>query len=57
MTTLHGAVAVTKTDGIALTITDNLNLDMSGIAEKFFQINGRVAEKRTGFILSNSDGL
>ena len=45
---LERAVALTQMDGGALAVAEHLELDMAGIAQVFFKVDGRVPERRLG---------
>ena len=48
--TLHGAVAFAEVDDIAVHIGHDLELDVVGIFDEFFEINGGVSERFVGFV-------
>jgi hypothetical protein len=43
---LQRAVALAEMDGIAVAVAEHLELDVARIAEIFFHVDGRVAERR-----------
>src|SRR5690606_18066710 len=57
VTTLHGAVAVAETDGVAFTVTDHLDLDVTWVVEKFLHVHHVAAEVAAGFALGHLDRL
>src|SRR4029079_15342615 len=45
---LQGAVALAEMDGIAMAVTDHLNLDVAGALEIFLDVDGVIAESSLG---------
>src|SRR5690606_32955627 len=49
VTALQRAVAVVEVDGVALAVREHLDFHVTRVAEEFFQVDHRVAERRAGF--------
>lgn len=56
VTTLHGAVALTQPDGIAITISQYLNFDMAWILEVLFRVDLGIIERSGGFGFGRGNG-
>ncbi len=54
--TLGGAVAFVEMDGVAVFIADDLDLDVAGVLEELFDVDGTVAERGLGFLSGLLDG-
>ena len=54
---LHGAVAFTQMDGLALAIGEELELDVAGILQIFFHVNHGIAEGGHGLCPGQGDGV
>src|SRR2546427_6770715 len=52
MPALNGALALTEMNQVALRVGNNLNLNMTGSRDRFFQIDRWIAERRCSFGLS-----
>ncbi len=54
---LHGAVALTEMNGIAVGVGQDLNLHMAWVFQEFLHIDHVVAEGGAGFVLGQGDGV
>lgn len=48
---LDGAVAFAAVDGVAVGVGEDLEFDMAGFFDKFFEVEGAVIEAFLGFVL------
>ena len=55
--TLHGAITLTQINRILVLVSQNLNLDMPRVLEKFLQIHRRITKCSTGFSLGHGHGI
>ena len=52
---LHGAVALAEIDGVLEVVGENLNLDVAGILEELFHVDGRIPEGDARFLARHVD--
>ncbi len=57
VTALHGAVALTEVDDVAMRIRQHLELDVARLLQELLHVDLFVAERRAGFRLRDGDGI
>ena len=57
MAALAGAIALTKVNGIAVLIRNDLDFNMPGVFEIFLQVNRGIAESTAGFLPGQLQGI